>query len=98
MATDALRERLQASPVRRLVVARRHAGLTRRDAFVASYPRSGNTWLRFVLADLASGAPVGFETVERIVPTVGHHATAPALTAAGGRLIKTHEPHRAAYG
>jgi hypothetical protein len=91
------RDRLRNSaPIRRAVIARRHAGLVPGDFFVASYPRSGNTWLRFVIADLATGHAVDFEEVERVVPNVGTHRGAPML-AGDGRLIKTHEPHRPEY-
>jgi hypothetical protein len=93
-ARDALR---RSGTLRRVVVAVRHRGLGPADFFVASFPRSGNTWLRFVLADLATGAPVDFEHVERAIPSVGYHREAPALAPGGGRLIKTHEAHRAEY-
>lgn len=79
------------------MVAYRHRGLTGEDLFIASFPRSGNTWVRFVLADLATDAEQDFESVERAIPNVGWHACAPALTGWGGRMIKTHEPHRREY-
>jgi hypothetical protein len=78
-------------------VAVRHRRLHPDDVFLASFPRSGNTWLRFLLADVALGRQVNFEEVDRVAPAVGFHDAAPRLAGAG-RLIKTHERHRGVYG
>ena len=76
----------------------RHWGLDSTDAFIASYPRSGNTWLRFVLFDiLAPGQTAGFNEVNHIIAEVGLHGPAIPLLPGGGRLIKTHEPYRKQY-
>jgi estrone sulfotransferase len=76
----------------------RHWGLDRNDAFIASYPRSGNTWLRFVLFDiLVSGQASGFDEVNHIIPDVGLHKPAIPLLPGSGRLIKTHEPFQKEY-
>jgi hypothetical protein len=83
--------------VRRLVVEARHAGVRRSDGFLVSYPKSGNTWLRFMLAELIAGREVDFETVEDVVPTIGAHRGG-VRTPGGGRLIKSHEPYRPTYG
>jgi hypothetical protein len=92
-----LRSALRRSrTLRRVVVANRHRGLDHGDVFLASYPRSGNTLMRFVLGDLASGAPVDFESIDRLIPNVGDHRSAPRI-AAGHRLIKTHEAYREEY-
>ena len=51
---------LRRSPaLRSAVVYEHHRGLRAEDIFIASYPRSGNTWIRFVLADLATGRSAG---------------------------------------
>lgn len=82
--------------LRQAAVAVRHRRLNAEDVFLASYPRSGNTWLRFLLADISLGRSVGFEELDRVIPAVGFHDGAPALVGAG-RMIKTHERHRGAY-
>jgi hypothetical protein len=82
--------------LRNAVISARHRRLREDDRFIASYPRSGNTWIRFVLADLATGEQTDFESIDRQFPQVGGHRDAPAL-AGGHRLIKTHEPHRPEY-
>jgi hypothetical protein len=90
---DALR---RSRTLRAAVIANRHRGLRRDDLFIASYPRTGNTWIRFLLADLATGSQANFESIDRMFPSVGGHHDAPAL-AGGRRVIKTHEPHRREY-
>ena len=64
--------------------------------FVASYPRAGSTWLRFLLNDVLTGACSDFASVNRNIPHVGSHANAFQLPG-GARLIKTHEMFRREY-
>ncbi len=75
----------------------KHRGLGRRDVLLASYPKSGNTWLRFMLAELFTGHEVAFGNVRQVVPYVGRHRAVPGVLPSGGRLIKTHEPYRHEY-
>jgi hypothetical protein len=82
--------------LRRAAVWARHRGLKESDFFMASFPRSGNTWVRFVLADLATDGPVDYEGVDRVSPSVGFHGGALEI-APGVRLIKTHEAWRPQY-
>lgn len=89
---------LAKSALRAPLTAVRHWGLDPNDAFIASYPRSGNTWLRFVLFDiLVSGHTSGFDEVNHIIPEVGLQQPAIALLPGQGRLIKTHEPFHKQY-
>lgn len=75
-----------------------HRGLRVTDALVASYPRSGSTWLRFMLYELLTGQESSFDDVDRVLPDIGRHFNAPVLLPNGGRLLKTHEPYRPNYG
>lgn len=92
---DRARSRLsRVPPLRRGVVAYRHLGVTDADAFLLSYPRSGNTWLRLMLAGLArekETAVATFDNVRFIIPEVGGQRSAPRLLPGGGRIIKSHE-------
>lgn len=90
--------RAAKSGLRRPLNWLRHWGLGPNDAFIASYPRSGNTWLRFVLYEvLVAGQTADFDEVNHIVAEVGLHGPAIPLLPGGGRLIKTHEPYQKQY-
>jgi hypothetical protein len=73
--------------VRRL----RYAGLRSDDVLLASYPRSGMTWLRFLLAEILTGEESEFDTVNRTIPSAGGHRGAPTFPPAGFRLVQTHD-------
>ena len=88
---------LSKSPLRVPFVLLRHRGLDVRDVFFGSYPRSGSTWLRFLLFETLSGQSSEFGKVNTSIPNVGDHRKAPRLLPGGGRLIKTHEPYRNSY-
>jgi hypothetical protein len=92
-----LRSRLAKSPLHRPVSWFRHRGLNSRDVFLASYPRSGNTWLRFVLSELLTGTSIDFDNVDRFIPEMKWHGSAVPILPGPGRLIKTHEHYRKEY-
>ena len=74
-----------------------HRGLTETDVMLCSYPRSGSTWMRFLMYGLALGDDASFPTIGQHVPLVGKHQHARAALPDGGRLIKTHEPYMDRY-
>lgn len=74
-----------------------HQGLHPSDVFVASYPRSGSTWLRFMLYELLTGQDSDFFSVDRTIAGVGRHRSAKPILANDGRLLQTHEPYHRAY-
>ncbi|MCC9654429.1 sulfotransferase domain-containing protein [Rhodopirellula halodulae] len=86
------------SGFRHRLVTLRHRNLTSNDVFLSSYPKSGNTWLRHLITYVVTQESVpwrgGVDGVSRLV---GRHRLLPEVAAGGGRLIKTHEPHRASY-
>lgn len=75
----------------------RNRGLDANDVFIASYPRGGSTWTRFVLYELLSGEASSFDNVNRGIPEIGIHWQAKPLLPGQGRLIKTHESYRKEY-
>ena len=87
------RVRFRSRLLRRPVVALRHRGLVSEDAFIVSYPRSGTTWLRFLLCESIAGESPAFGEVRRLVPYVGHQNACPAILGSRGRLIQSHERH-----
>jgi estrone sulfotransferase len=67
------------------------------DVFLCSYPKSGNTWLRFILAHLYSTrSDITPRNVDELVPDV-YMANEKANAAASPRLLKTHHPLFADY-
>ena len=61
------------------------------DVFFASYPKSGNTWLRFIFSYLKTGCKreLDFKEVDSIIPEYGlHRDYIKALSRP--RLLKTH--------
>ena len=79
------------------IIWMRHRGLKRNDVFVANYPRSGSTWLRFMLFEILTQKDAEFDDVNRHIPDVGGQRDAAALLPNQGRLIKTEEPFRPDY-
>lgn len=75
----------------------RHRGLRPSDVFIAAYPRSGYTWLRFLLFEIITGRSSQFREVDIAIPYVARHARAAVLLPNRGRLIATHETYRREY-
>lgn len=75
----------------------RHRGLNRDDVFVANYPRSGSTWLRFMLFEILRQKNAEFDDVNRHIPDIGGQIGAVAVLPNRGRLIKTEELFRPDY-
>jgi len=74
-----------------------HRGLNSSDVMFASFERSGNTWLRFVLFELLTNDTAGFLNVNQLLPELGTHETAQGVLANNGRFIKTHHSYRGEY-
>jgi hypothetical protein len=97
MAFRKLRHSLSKTPLRAPLVWIRHRGVRRNDVFVASYPRSGSTWLRFMLLEILAGQAPDFSTTNKMLPDIGKQQSAAPVLAGYGRLIKTHELFRPKY-
>jgi hypothetical protein len=96
MKAQRFRYQLSMTFLRGPVTALRHRNVCPDDTFVASYPRAGSTWLRFLLQEILTGQPSLFPSVNRMIPQVGFHEHAYRLPN-GGRFIKTHEAFRPEY-
>jgi len=83
--------------VRAPLIWLRHCGLDAADVFLASYPRSGNTWTRFLLTEILATENASFDNVNFAIPEMGIHVRAELTLPSGGRLIKTHELYRSEY-
>ncbi|MCA9009885.1 MAG: sulfotransferase domain-containing protein [Planctomycetaceae bacterium] len=92
-----VRRCMRRTPLREVLMSWRHRGLRPTDYFLASYPKSGNTWVKFVLATLLADGPVdAWGNRNQFVPMVGHHSSAASMRS-GERLLKTHEGFRPVY-
>jgi hypothetical protein len=62
------------------------------DVFLASYPRSGNTWTRFLIGNLVhEKEAVTFLSVERLVPDMYKHSDRVLRNLPRPRIVKSHE-------
>ena len=85
------------TPARIPLIWLRHRGLDDSDVLLASYPRSGNTWVRFMLAEIFAGYSADFENIDRVVPEMGLQKFASCVLPNNGRLVKSHERYRCEY-
>ena len=92
-----IRHKASKTLLRSPLIWLRHCGIDRNDVMVASYPRSGNTWLRFLLTKILTGKSAGFDNVNNVITEIGIHKDALPLLPGEGRLIKTHELYRPTY-
>ena len=70
-------------------------GLTVRDddVFLVSYPRSGNTWMRFLIYNLlhAREEPASFTNIDCVIPGIYRHTDRALRRLPGPRILKSHE-------
>jgi hypothetical protein len=90
--TEALRRlRFRNRLMRASLTERRARDLTAADRVLVSYPRSGTTWVRFLLYELVTGTEAEFGRVGARIPYVGRHRHTPPSLRSGGRLVFTHD-------
>ncbi|MGH2791659.1 MAG: sulfotransferase domain-containing protein [Actinomycetota bacterium] len=87
------RLRFRDQTVRRAAVwwRYRRADLNPEDAFLVSYPRSGTTWLRFLLFEALTNKSPIFGSIKEAVPSLTKHHNAAPILGQRGRLIQSHE-------
>jgi hypothetical protein len=62
------------------------------DTFIVSYPKSGNTWMRFLIANLIhQNDPVTFANIEQVIPHCEGQSKRFFKTMPRPRFIKCHE-------
>ena len=63
------------------------------DTFLVSYPKLGNTWVRFLLANLIHpNETVGFANINQLLPAPGVLSKRFLKTLPRPRILKSHEP------
>lgn len=64
------------------------------DTFLVSYPKSGNTWVRFLLANLIyPNEAVGFADINRLLPSPDVLSRRFLKKLPRPRILKSHEPY-----
>lgn len=66
------------------------------DAFICSFPKSGNTWVRFILANALSNETITLKNINKFVPGVHAHS-ASVNEMNSPRYIKSHFPYFELY-
>jgi len=62
------------------------------DTFIVSYPRSGNTWMRFLMANLLHPSEsITFANVEQFIPDAEAQSSRYMKRQRGPRVIKSHQ-------
>lgn len=68
------------------------------DVFVVSYPRSGNTWTRFLIGNLINpDVPLTFSNVESRIPEIYFNPDHKMRALARPRVLKSHESFQPHY-
>jgi hypothetical protein len=87
---DILKEKIQAKATGREIT------LFEDDIFIVSYPKSGNTWMRFLLGNLISGN-FNFNNMDRIIPDIYNVNNTKLATIERPRILKSHEYFHPGY-
>lgn len=76
----------------------KEAGINDRDVFLASFPKSGNTWLRYILARaLFPESQINQENLQHYFPTVYRNSAQEIKKLNSPRYIKTHSAFFSLY-
>ncbi len=67
------------------------------DIFLVSYPKSGNTWLRFLFGNYLGNNSCSFQTLFKTSGDVYSMTSEAAAQMSRPRLIKSHEPYTTDY-
>lgn len=64
------------------------------DVWLATFPKTGSSWVRSIVSALAHGEAAGLAEIDRAVPALGAGTVAEPWGGTVPRLIKTHHPYR----
>src|SRR5215471_8161315 len=86
-----IRHEVSTTRLRAALVWYRHHHLAPNDLILGEYPKSGITWVKFLLYELVTGRAAGFAEVNQFF---NDYRRAPRILPNRGRLIPTHEVYR----
>jgi hypothetical protein len=67
------------------------------DVFLVSYPKSGNTWVRFLVGNYLTNCTMDFSNGHLIMPDIHHDPSLVNKIPFNPRFIKSHFPFRSEY-
>lgn len=68
------------------------------DVFITSYPKSGNTWMRFIIANLLySDSKIDLTNIENTIPDIHKKSDYKLLKVAKPRFLKSHQAFNPEY-
>ena len=67
------------------------------DVFLVSYPKSGNTWVRFLLGQARLARSLDFASIEYVIPDIYQNSDRELLRASKPRVLKSHEMYTELY-
>lgn len=60
------------------------------DCYIVSYPKSGNTWMRFLLANYIYDKQINFDNIEEMIPDIYRHSDKYLSEIKSPRIFKSH--------
>lgn len=67
------------------------------DVFLVSYPRSGNTWARFLLGNLVYEEPITWDNIDYKIPGIYRVSNTELLKCQRPRILKSHHSYDPRY-
>ena len=67
------------------------------DTFLVSFPRSGSTWVRFLITNVLWRGNVSHATVDGIIPDIHRRSDRELRSAPFPRVLKSHSPYNIRY-
>ena len=82
-----------------LAIAGTHLKVYPDDVFIVSYPRSGNTWMRFLVGELVFQKEIDFHNLRELIPDIYIYGCTHSFLESLNRprYIKSHEPYDPRY-
>jgi len=67
------------------------------DVFLVSYPRSGNTWIRFLIGNLIFDNSINWQNIDNKIPDIYRLSDSKLLKIQRPRILKSHHSYNPLY-